>query len=169
MIGKKTIKTFIIVIVTAAATAILLSPWLAKDKFKNVRQTTIDTVIKRDTIIDVDTFNIPHTVLVPSRTDTIYQERIPKDTTLQITRKTYDIDNDSVGAHVVISGVNPRLDSMSIWAKKTYYSIDRTITKTIPIKDSKKFKIYPTFGVGYGVFSRKPDMYIGIGMTYSFN
>lgn len=169
MVSKKTINTFLIVIVTAAATAILLSPWLAKDRFKNIRQTTIDTVIKRDTIIDVDTFNVPHTVLVPSKTDTIYQEKIKNDTTLQVTRNTYDIDNDSVGAHVVISGVNPRIDTMSIWAKKRTYTIDKTITKTIPIKDSKRFKIYPTIGVGYGVFSRKPDMYIGIGLTYNFN
>ena len=114
MVSKKTIKTFLIVIVTAAVTAILLSPWLAKDRFKNIRHTTIDTVIKRDTIIDVDTFNVPHTVLVPSKTDTIYQEKIKNDTVLQVTRKTYDIDNDSVGAHVVISGVNPRIDTMSI-------------------------------------------------------
>ena len=169
MVSKQAIKTFLIVIVTAAATAILLSPWIANDRFKNVRHTTIDTVIKRDTIIDVDTFNVPHTVLVPSKVDTIYQEKIKNDTTLQVTRKTYDIDNDSVGAHVVISGVNPRIDSMSIWAKKTSYTIDKTITKTIPIKDTKKFKIYPTIGVGYGVFSRKPDMYIGIGLTYNFN
>ena len=169
MVSKKTIKTFIIVIVTAAVTAILLSPWLAKDRLKNVRHTTIDTVIERDTVTKVDTFNVPHEILVPSRTDTIYQEKIPRDTTLQVTRKTYDIDNDSVGAHVVISGVNPKIDTMSIWAKKTSYTIDRTITKTIPIKDSKRFKIYPTIGVGYGVFSRKPDMYIGIGLTYNFN
>lgn len=169
MVSKKTINTFLIVIVTAAATAILLSPWLAKDRFKNIRQTTIDTVIKRDTIIDVDTFNVPHTVLVPSKVDTIYKEKIQKDTTLQVTRNTYDIDNDSVGAHVVISGVNPRIDSMAIWAKKTSYTIDRTITKTIPIKDSKRFKIYPSLGFGYGVFSRRPDMYIGIGLTYNFN
>ena len=169
MVSKKTIKTFLIVIVTAAVTSILLSPWIAKDRFKDVSHTTIDTVIKRDTIIDVDTFNVPHTVLVPSKTDTIYQERIKNDTTLQVTRKTYDIDNDSVGAHVVISGVNHKVDTLSIWAKKTSYTVNRTITKTIPIKDTKKFKIYPTIGIGYGVFSRKPDMYIGIGLTYNFN
>lgn len=169
MVSKKTIKSFILVIVTAAATAILLSPWLAKDRFKNIRHTTIDTVIKRDTVTKVDTFNVPHEILIPSKVDTIYQEKIQKDTTLKVTMNTYDIDNDSVGAHVVISGVNPRLDSMSIWAKKKSYTIDRTITKTIPIKDTKKFKIYPTIGVGYGVFSRRPDMYIGIGITYSFN
>ena len=169
MVSKKTINTFLIVIVTAAVTAILLSPWLAKDRVKNVRHTTIDTVIERDTVTKVDTFNVPHTVLVPSRTDTIYQERIEKDTVLNTISKAYDIDNDSVGAHVVISGVNPRIDSMSIWAKKTSYTIDRTITKTIPIKDTKRFKIYPTIGVGYGVFSKRPDMFIGIGMTYSFN
>lgn len=169
MVSKKTINTFLIVIVTAAVTAILLSPWISKDRFKNIRHTTTDTVIKRDTIIEKDTFNVPHTVLVPSMVDTIYQERIPKDTVLNTISKTYDIDNDSVGAHVVISGVNPRIDTMSIWAKKTSYTIDRTITKTIPINDSKRFKIYPTIGIGYGVFSKRPDMYIGIGLTYNFN
>ena len=168
MVSKKTIKTFLIVIVTAAATAILLSPWLSRERFQS-RTPTIDTVIDIDTFTKVDTVKVPHTVLVPSKTDTIYQEKIQKDTTLQVTRKTYDIDNDSVGAHVVVSGINPMVDTLSIWSKKTSYTVNRTITKTIPIKDTKKFKIYPTIGVGYGVFSRKPDMYIGIGMTYSFN
>ena len=168
MVRKKTIKIFLLVIVTAAVTAILLSPWLSRERFQS-RTPTIDTVIDIDTFTKVDTFNVPHTVLVPSKTDTIYQEKIPKDTVLNTISKTYDIDNDSVGAHVVISGVNPRIDTMSIWAKKTSYTVNRTITKTIPIKDTKKFKIYPTIGVGYGVFSRRPDMYIGIGLTYNFN
>lgn len=166
MIGKNTIKIFILVIVTAAVTAILLSPWLSRERF-NSSTNTIDTVIDVDTFTKVDTVKIPHTILVPSKTDTIYQEKIQKDTTLQVTRKTYDIDNDSVGAHVVVSGINPMVDTLSIWAKKTSYSVNKTIIKTIPVKDTKRFKIYPTIGVGYGVFSRKPDMYIGIGFTYS--
>lgn len=166
MIGKKTIKIFIIVIVTAAVTAILLSPWLSRERF-NSRTPTIDTVIDVDTFTKVDTVKVPKTILVPQKTDTVWQERIQKDTTLQVTRKTYDIDNDSVGAHVVVSGVNPSVDTLSIWAKKRSYSVNKTIIKTIPMKDTKRFKIYPTIGVGYGVFSRKPDMYIGIGFTYS--
>lgn len=168
MIGKNTIKIFLLVIVTAAVTAILLSPWLSRERF-NSRTPTIDTVIDVDSFTRVDTVKIPKTILVPSKTDTVYQERITNDTTLQVTRKTYDIDNDSVGAHVVVSGVNPKVDTLSIWAKKTSYSVNKTIIKTIPMKDTKRFKIYPTIGVGYGVFSRKPDMYIGIGVTYSFN
>lgn len=168
MVSKKTIKIFILVIVTAAVTAILLSPWLSMERFQS-RTNTIDTVIDVDSFTRVDTVKVPHTILVPSKTDTVYQERISKDTTLQVTRKTYDIDNDSVGAHLVVSGVNPNVDSMSIWAKKTSYSVNRTVIKTIPMKDTKRFKIYPTIGVGYGVFSRRPDMYIGIGVTYSFN
>ena len=166
MIGKKTIKIFILVIVTSAVTALLLSPWLSRERFQS-RTPTIDTVIDVDTLTRIDTVNVPHTILVPSKTDTVYQERIHKDTTLQVTRKTYDIDNDSVGAHVVVSGVNPKVDTLSIWSKKTSYSVNKTIIKTIPMKDTKRFKIYPTIGVGYGVFSRKPDMYIGIGFTYS--
>lgn len=166
MVRKKTIKIFLLVIVTAAVTAILLSPWLSRERF-NSKTNTIDTVIDIDTFTMIDTVKIPHTILVPSKTDTVYQEKIQKDTTLQVTRKTYDIDNDSVGAHVVVSGVNPMVDTLSIWSKKTSYSVNKTIIKTIPVKDTKRFKIYPTIGVGYGVFSRKPDMYIGIGFTYN--
>ena len=166
MVRKKTIKIFLLVIVTAAVTAILMSPWLSRERF-NSKTNTIDTVIDVDTFTKVDTVKIPNTILVPSKTDTVYQERIAKDTTLQVTRKTYDIDNDSVGAHVVVSGINPMVDTLSIWSKKTSYSVNKTIIKTIPMKDTKRFKIYPTVGVGYGVFSRKPDMYIGIGFTYN--
>ena len=166
MVRKKTIKIFIIVIVTAAVTAILLSPWLSRERFQS-RTPTIDTVIDIDTFTKIDTVKVPHTILVPSKTDTVWQEKIQKDTTLNVTRKTYDIDNDSVGAHVVVSGINPIVDTLSIWAKKTSYSVNKTIIKTIPMKDTKRFKIYPTIGVGYGVFGRKLDMYIGVGFTYS--
>ena len=166
MVSKKTIKIFLLVIVTSAIMALLLSPWISRERFQSITP-TVDTVIDIDTFTKIDTVKIPKTILVPSKTDTVYQERISKDTTLQVTRKTYDIDNDSVGAHVVVSGVNPNVDSLSIWSKKTSYSVNKTIIKTIPMKDTKRFKIYPTIGVGYGVFSRKPDMYIGVGFTYS--
>ena len=166
MVRKKTIKIFLLVIVTAAVTAILLSPWLSRERF-NSKTNTIDTVIDIDTFTMIDTVKIPHTILVPSKTDTVWQERIQKDTTLNVTRKTYDIDNDSVGAHVVVSGINPNVDTLSIWSKKTSYSVNKTIIKTIPMKDTKRFRIYPTVGVGYGVFGRKLDMYIGIGFTYN--
>ena len=166
MVTKRAIKIFILVIVTAALTAILLSPWLSRERF-NSKTNTIDTVIDIDTFTKIDTVKVPNTILVPSKTDTVWQERITNDTTLNVTRKTYDIDNDSVGAHLVVSGVNPSVDTLSIWAKKTSYSVNKTIIKTIPMKDTKRFKIYPTIGVGYGVFSRKPDMYIGIGFTYN--
>ena len=166
MITKKTIKIFLLVIVTSAITALLLSPWLSRERFQS-RTPTIDTVIDIDTFTKIDTVKIPHEILVPSKTDTVYQERITNDTTLQVTRKTYDIDNDSVGAHLVVSGINPKVDTLSIWSKKRSYSVNKTIIKTIPMKDNKRFKIYPTIGVGYGVFSRKPDMYIGIGFTYN--
>ena len=166
MINKKTIKIFLIVIVTAAVTAILLSPWLARERFPS-RTPTVDTVIDVDSFTRVDTVKVPKRIIVPKKTDTVYKERMPKDTVLSVTRKTYDIDNDSVGAHVVVSGINPKVDTLSIWARKTSYSVNKTIIKTIPMKDTKRFKIYPTIGVGYGVFSKKPDMYVGVGFTYN--
>lgn len=171
MIGKKTIKIFILVIVTSAITALLLSPWIERKRF-NSRTNTIDTVIDVDSIWkERYVFNVPKTILVPSKVDTIYQERITKDTTLQVTSKTYDIDNDTVGAHVVVSGVNPKVDSINIWSRKITHTIDRTvtktITKTIPNTTRNRLKIYPSLGVGYGVFGKKLDMYVGIGFTYS--
>lgn len=166
MVNRKTIKIFILVIVTSAITALLLSHWLERERF-NSRTNTIDTVIDVDTFTKIDTVKVPHEILVPSKTDTVYQERITKDTTLQVTRKTYDIDNDSVGAHVVVSGVNPNVDTLSIWSKKTSYSVNKTVIKTIPIKDTKRFRICPTIGVGYGLFGSKLDMYIGVGFTYN--
>lgn len=166
MVSKKTIKIFILVIVTSAVTALLLSPWLSRERYQS-RTPTVDTVIDVDTFTKIDTVKFQNTILVPSKTDTVYQEIISKDTTLQVTRKTYDIDNDSVGAHLVVSGVNPNVDTLSIWSKKTSYSVNKTIIKTVPMKDSKRFRIYPTVGIGYGVFGRKMDMYIGIGFTYS--
>lgn len=166
MVTKRAIKIFILVIVTSAITALLLSPWLSRERFTSIHP-TIDTVIDVDTFTRIDTVKVPHEILVPSKTDTVYQERITNDTTLQVTRKTYDIDNDSVGAHLVVRGVNPSVDTLSIWSKKTSYSVNKTIIKTIPMKDTNRFKIYPTIGVGYGVFGRKLDMYIGIGFTYS--
>lgn len=168
MVSRKTIKIFLLVIVTAAITALLLSPWLSRERFPS-RHPTVDTVIDVDSFTRVDTVKIPKTIIVPSKTDTVYKERITNDTVLSVTRKTYDIDNDSVGAHFVVSGVNPNVDTLSIWSKKTSYTVNKTVIKTIPMKDTKRFKIYPTIGVGYGVFSRKPDMYIGVGFTYSFN
>ena len=177
MVTKRAIKIFLLVIVTAAVTAILLSPWLSRERFQSRTNS-----IRNDTVIDVDSiwkemyvFNVPKTILVPSKTDTIYQERITKDsirndTTLQVTSKTYDIDNDTVGAHVVVSGINPNVDSITIWSRKITHTIDRTvtktITKTIPNTKSKRLKIYPSLGVGYGVFGKKLDMYVGIGVTY---
>ena len=61
MVRKKTIKVFIIVIVTAAVTAILLSPWLSRERFQS-RTPTVDTVIDVDTFTKVDTVKIQHTI-----------------------------------------------------------------------------------------------------------
>ena len=49
MITKKTIKIFLLVIVTAAVTAILLSLWLSRERFQSRTPTG-------DSVIDVDTF-----------------------------------------------------------------------------------------------------------------
>ena len=66
MVTKRAIKIFILVIVTAAITAILLSPWLSRERF-NSRTNTIDTVIDVDSFTRIDTVKVPKTILVPSK------------------------------------------------------------------------------------------------------
>ena len=41
------------------------------------------------------------------------------------------------------------------------------ITKTIT-KRQKGLKISPSIGVGYGVINRKPDIWVGVGISYNF-
>lgn len=69
----------------------------------------------------------------------------------------WSVDNDSF----------PRLDSIK-FALKGFYTKDKeVITKTIT-KRQKGFKIAPSVGVGIGVVNRKPDIWVGVSISYNF-
>lgn len=81
--------------------------------------------------------------------------------------------NDTLTYDASISGWSvdgdsfPRLDSIRFDLKGHNIKDKEIITKTI-IKRQRGLKISPTIGVGYGVFNKKPDVYIGVSVSYIF-
>ena len=60
-----------------------------------------------------------------------------------------------------ISGYEPRLDSIEVYQKTT------VVTKSVEGRGkSKRFNVGLTGGFGYGVFTRKSDMWVGVGCTW---
>ena len=60
-----------------------------------------------------------------------------------------------------ISGYEPRLDSIEVYQKTT------VVTKSVEGRGkSKRFNVGLTGGFGYGVFTRKPDVWVGVGCTW---
>ena len=60
-----------------------------------------------------------------------------------------------------ISGYEPRLDSIEVYQKTM------VVTKSVEGRGkSKRFNVGLTGGFGYGVFTRKPDVWVGMGCTW---
>lgn len=60
-----------------------------------------------------------------------------------------------------ISGYEPRLDSIEVYQKTT------VVTKSVEGRGkSKRFSVGLTGGFGYGVLTRKPDVWVGVGCTW---
>lgn len=60
-----------------------------------------------------------------------------------------------------VSGYEPRLDSIEVYQKTV------VVTKRVEGRGkSKRFSVGLTGGFGYGVFTRKPDVWVGVGCTW---
>ena len=60
-----------------------------------------------------------------------------------------------------ISGYEPRLDSIEVYQKTT------VVTKSVEGRVKNRcFNVGLTGGFGYGVFTRKPDVWVGVGCTW---
>lgn len=123
-------------------------------------------VIKRDTMwkdsiiresLPAETTNTGRVVYlripVPGPSDTItLHDSI--DVPVPIYQKRYD---DSLYT-AWVSGYEPSLDSIDLRLP----TITETVTKTV-VKPSPLITFGVQVGGGYGVFNRKPDVYVGIG------
>ena len=114
------------------------------------------------TIIKIDTVTVTKPVLkykylTKIITDTLYnKDSIKVPVQIPIESKTYQ---DST-YRAVVSGYRASLDTIQVYPLHTYTTITNTITK------QKRFNIGVQAGFGYGCFSKKPDLYIGLGVSY---
>lgn len=133
---------------------------------------TSDTVfVERvvDTIYHRDTFKIKEFVpkyVEKVRVDTVYDSN-GNEMELVTERKTYEDtlynDNDTVDLKMWLSGIHTNVDSISLLVNRREIIRENTITITNTVYKKKLFYFSPQVGVGYGVFNKNADFYVGIG------
>lgn len=140
--------------------------------------------IKVDTLFKerIDTIHLTHTVTKykpqPTITDTIYRTDTFTNEVVQHIQKTYEVDSlykdttcippASVNYHLLVRTDNYEVDSIGLKLNVDYQRITETQTITKTITKKKHWGYGVQTGFGYGIFNRKPDLYIGMGITYNF-
>lgn len=140
--------------------------------------------IKVDTIFKerIDTIHLTHTVTKykpqPTRTDIIYRTDTFTNEVVQHIQKTYEVDSlykdetcippASVNYHLLVRTYDNDVDSIGLKFNVDYPRITETQTITKTITKKKHWGYGVQTGFGYGIFNRKPDLYIGMGITYNF-
>lgn len=136
------------------------------------RQPETETKIERDTVwrdttirepVAVETVRTERVVMVKvavpqpqTQRDTVHDSiEVP----VPIMQKRYE---DSLYT-AWVSGFEPTLDSINLRLP----TITETVTKTV-VKPSPLITVGIQAGGGYGVFSRQPDIYIGVGGQINF-
>ena len=146
-------------------------------------KTEIQTKVETDTVFQerIDTIHLTHTVTryrpQPTRTDTIFVTDTQTQEVAQHIKKTYEVDSlqidttstphGMVSYHLLVRTDNYDIDSIALRFNVDYPKIiqTQTITKTVTKKKHWNYGIQT--GFGYGIYNRKPDLYIGVGIQYN--
>lgn len=171
-------RSDIYILIGVSVICILLSMTMGK-----CSRTEIKTKVETDTVFQerIDTMHITHTVTryrpQPTRTDTIFVTDTQAQEVAQHIKKTYEVDSlhidttctppASVNYHLLVRTDNYDIDSIALRFNVDYPKIiqTQTITKTVTKKKHWNYGIQT--GFGYGVYNRKPDLYIGVGIQYN--
>lgn len=171
-------RSDIYMLIGVSVICILLSMMVGK-----YSRTEIQTKVETDTVFQerIDTIHITHTVTryrpQPTRTDTIFVTDTQTQEVAQHIKKTYEVDSlhidttctppASVNYHLLVRTDNYDVDSIALRFNVDYPKIiqTQTITKTVTRKKHWNYGIQT--GLGYGIYNRKPDLYIGVGIQYN--
>ena len=171
-------RSDIYIMIGVSVICILLSMLMGK-----CSKTEIQTKVETDTVFQerIDTIHLTHTVTryrpQPTRTDTIFITDTQTQEVAQHIKKTYEVDSlhidttcippASVNYHLLVRTDNYDVDSIALRFNVDYPKIiqTQTITKTVTRKKHWNYGIQT--GFGYGVYNRKPDLYIGVGINYN--
>lgn len=146
-------------------------------------KTEIQTKVETDTVFQerIDTIHLTHTVTryrpQPTRTDTIFITDAQTQEVAQHIKKTYEVDSlhidttcippASVNYHLLVRTDNYDVDSIALRFNVDYPKIIQTQTITKTVTKKKRWNYGIQTGFGYGVYNRKPDLYIGVGIQYN--
>ena len=171
-------RSDIYMLIGVSVICILLSMIMGK-----CSKTEIQTKVETDTVFQerIDTIHLTHTVTryrpQPTRTDTIFVTDTQTQEVAQHIKKTYEVDSlqidttstphGMVSYHLLVRTDNYDVDSIALRFNVDYPKIiqTQTITKTVTRKKHWNYGIQT--GLGYGVYNRKPDLYIGVGIQYN--
>ena len=171
-------RSDIYIMIGVSVICILLSMLMGK-----CSKTEIQTKVETDTVFQehIDTIHLIHTVTRyrphPTRTDTIFITDAQTQEVAQHIKKTYEVDSlqidttstphGMVSYHLLVRTDNYDVDSIALRFNVDYPKITQTqtITKTVTRKKHWNYGIQT--GFGYGIYNRKSDLYIGVGINYN--
>lgn len=171
-------RSDIYMLIGVSVICILLSMAMGK-----CSKTKIKTKVETDTVFQerIDTMHITHTVTryrpQPTRTDTIFVTDTQTQEVAQHIKKTYEVDSlqidttskphGMVSYHLLVRTDNYDVDSIALRFNVDYPKITQTQTITKTITKKKHWNYGIQTGIGYGIYNRKPDLYIGVGFQYN--
>lgn len=170
-------RSDIYILIGVSVICILLSMTMGK-----CSRTEIQTKVETDTVFQerIDTMHITHTVTryrpQPTRTDTIFITDTQTQEVAQHIKKTYEVDSlqidttskphGMVSYHLLVRTDNYDVDSIALRFNVDYPKIIQTQTITKTVTRKKRWNYGIQTGFGYGIYNRKPDLYIGVGIQY---
>ena len=171
-------RSDIYMLIGVSVICILLSMLVGK-----CSRTEIQTKVETDTVFQerIDTIHLTHTVTryrpQPTRTDTIFITDAQTQEVAQHKKKTYEVDSlqidttstphGMVSYHLLVRTDNYDVDSIALRFNVDYPKITQTQTITKTVTKKKHWNYGIQTGFGYGIYNRKPDLYIGVGIQYN--
>lgn len=180
-------RSDIYMLIGVSVICILLSMTMGK-----CSRTEIQTKVETDTVFQerIDTIHLTHTVTryrpQPTRTDTIFvtdtqfgclTDGVQTQEVAQHIKKTYEVDSlhidttskphGMVSYHLLVRTDNYDVDSIALRFNVDYPKITQTQTITKTVTRKKRWNYGIQTGIGYGIYNRKPDLYIGVGIQYN--
>lgn len=171
-------RSDIYMLIGVSVICILLSMTMGK-----CSRTEIQTKVETDTVFQerIDTMHLTHTVTryrpQPTKTDTIFVTDAQTQEVAQHIKKTYEVDSlhidttstphGIVNYHLLVRTDNNDVDSIALRFNVNYPKITQTQTITKTVTKKKRWNYGIQTGFGYGIYNRKPDLYIGVGVQYN--
>lgn len=171
-------RSDIYILIGVSVICILLSITMGK-----CSRTEIQTKVETDTVFQerIDTIHLTHTVTrykpQPTRTDTIFVTDTQTQEVAQHIKKTYEVDSlqidttskphGMVSYHLLVRTDNYDVDSIALRFNVDYPKITQTQTITKTVTKKKHWNYGIQTGIGYGIYNKKPDLYIGVGLQYN--